>query len=126
MRLLALIALVGLAGCQIAPTFDALAYGNLVQASAAAVDLKVNCAAITAEKVHQALTFPILVANQSAAAMPHAHDFAKATGALLDMAQRLETSYSPDRQPSQAFCEDALDQIHDGAQTILQGYGGAK
>lgn len=126
MKLLALMSALVLCACQVAPTFDALAYSKLVEASAAAVDLKVNCASLSAQKIHQAVVYPVLEANQSAAAMPHAQVFAKATQSVLDMANRLEADYGPDKRPSETFCEDALDQIHDGAQQILQGYGGAK
>lgn len=126
MRALALLAVFALSACQIAPTFDGLAFGHLVDASAGAVDNSDGCAALPAEKIHQAVVYPVLEANQSAAAMPHAQDFAKATDALLDMGKGLEKAYGPGKHPSEAFCEDALDQIHDGAQRILQGYGGAK
>ena len=126
MKTLAIAACLTLAACQIAPGFDSVSFDSLVQASAASVDLKVNCSILTAKQVHDQIVFPVLVANQASSAMPHAQDFAKATGSLLDMAQGLAGFYGPGKTPSEAFCEAQLGQLHDGAQRILQGYGGAK
>lgn len=113
-----------LTACQIAPAFDGAAYAQLDQVAAAAIDFKVNCSAMSQDKIHTGITFPALLAHESAAAMAHSQDYENATGKLDDMAKDLEGFYAGAAKPSETFCEMQLDNIHAGAQAILKTYGG--
>lgn len=118
------VAACALVGCQVAPMFDSTAFANLDQVAASAVDFKVNCSAMSQDKIHTGITFPALLAHESAAAMAHSQDYENATGKLDDMAATLEGFYAGGAKPSETFCEMQLDDIHAGAKAILKTYGG--